>query len=1208
MAKEFPVIGVRAVVENVAGYVRDLGIISAATRYAQNNLKQLAGGQNSIVSALDEGKKGWKDWVVSVNGAVQGGAKFLATSDEVGSNVQELAKKVQLLPGSIGALSKSFAEGGSGSQQLLSSVKLLSMGSGDLAKRFSETTPQIAKMFDATNRGLPSLKSLSDGSKGAAELVGSLMKTVREAGSTAIPGLVEGFKSLGSAIAPLSPNVGGLVVALGPLVPIILGAVAAVVALGAAVNLAFRGAAFEGIESAFNNLASGAGLLGDALVSDLSKAAGHTISEMELMKNTNLALAGATGELRDKILTNLPQILEISRAQAAATGQSVDHLFQSLITGIKRSSPLLIDNTGLVLKVGAANEAYAKSVGKSVEELTEQEKQIAILNATVEAGSRAIEAQGGILDTASSKLARIQASVKDGLDAIALGLQPTFKTVLDFIYPFVQVFESIGKAVGAALRIFGELFVFVAGQFVGIFQVLGNVLSFAIDVIAQFLNFIGDILHSINMWITNTVTKVFGKFQVDWTDIWTTALQVVYLASFGIGKLMGALVSGFVWAGAQILGVVASIAEGIAAFLVGHSPPPEGPLSEIDKGGENTMLAWLDGFAKVSLDPIKSVAAEVQGMMGNIATMSQSQVESRLAALDRALKPFSDRLEIVKARFEAINEPAKAALDAIDRQMDKAAVALNQGVEGSDAIVRQLDVQKAALQSIIDKRQEEVDKAQIQFSIAKALQAEERTMLELRKKGFAVVDKVTKKQQSAVTKATGATGGSTGPKGGSGGGGDIAAPGAGGTDSGAGKGATPANQLLSTMGEGFQDGFGSALDQGDADLLIENTERIGSAWDSIQGVNLGDRIGEMFSGMGDTLNEKLVQPVQAAVDRAVNWFTDTEEEGTLAHGVSQIVSNLGTWVGDIGGEIDRVVVQPTREALSTLGAFFTDTETEGTFAYSLAQAGKWFTDTEDETTLAYAIANLPTRIGEWLEALPQTLMDNLTIPMLEAKDALWNFLFNPSDENSLAYKISNFFTGQGEGTLGSFLAGGAAAFLDFATVSVPNALRSIGLGVWTNLAVPIVNILNWVIERLNNFITGFNNIIGGAADVLSQVGINVPGGLGTIPVISTDAPSWLTGGATGGVFSGGSMVVGERGPEIMTSSSKMAVFPNNFVTAIDALSNVLVDTFSVSNPVFAQMAGGGNTSNSSTVMNNNFPKASDSQDAVRRMTMMGLFK
>ncbi len=89
------------------------------------------------------------------------------------------------------------------------------------------------------------------------------------------------------------------------------------------------------------------------------------------MQQANTALAGSSGQLATEMGAALPKLLEAARAAAKlnpAYGDA-EFMFQSLVGGIKRGTPLLIDNTGIVLKVGEATEAYAKSIGKSVTEL-----------------------------------------------------------------------------------------------------------------------------------------------------------------------------------------------------------------------------------------------------------------------------------------------------------------------------------------------------------------------------------------------------------------------------------------------------------------------------------------------------------------------------------------------------------------------------------------------------------------------------------------------------------------------------------------------------------------------------------------------------------------------------------------------------------------------------------------------------------------------
>lgn len=127
----------------------------------------------------------------------------------------------------------------------------------------------------------------------------------------------------------------------------------------------------EGVRAAFERLPEA-----ERIMSDLKTATAGTVSELDLMKRTvqaaNFGIA----------LESLPQLLEFAAIRAQQTGQSVDYLVDSIITGIGRKSPLILDNLGISavrLKEqfgGAALEAQsigdvAKAVGRIAgEELT----------------------------------------------------------------------------------------------------------------------------------------------------------------------------------------------------------------------------------------------------------------------------------------------------------------------------------------------------------------------------------------------------------------------------------------------------------------------------------------------------------------------------------------------------------------------------------------------------------------------------------------------------------------------------------------------------------------------------------------------------------------------------------------------------------------------------------------------------------------------
>jgi hypothetical protein len=94
----------------------------------------------------------------------------------------------------------------------------------------------------------------------------------------------------------------------------------------------------EGVERAFSRLNN------PQLLDQLREATRGTVSDLELMKQavsfSNFGLP----------VEKLGVAFEFARRRAADTGQSVDYLVQSIVTGVGRQSPLILDNLGISAK------------------------------------------------------------------------------------------------------------------------------------------------------------------------------------------------------------------------------------------------------------------------------------------------------------------------------------------------------------------------------------------------------------------------------------------------------------------------------------------------------------------------------------------------------------------------------------------------------------------------------------------------------------------------------------------------------------------------------------------------------------------------------------------------------------------------------------------------------------------------------------------
>lgn len=226
------------------------------------------------------------------------------------------------------------------------------------------------------------------------------------------------LKNLGDRISGTEKATGGMMGAMRVAGPIVAGI--GIAAAGAAVHLATMASKGVDIRNAFKKMAEESGRSSDELLRNISAAARGTVSQVDLMKQANQAFLLIGAEVGDK----LPRMMEIARAAAKATGQEVGFMFESIVTGIGRQSKLILDNLGINIRMEEAQQKYAASLGKTVEQLTEAEKKQAFLNEAMAQGESIIRRAGADQVSLAEKMAQANAAIDNMKQAIGEFLIP----------------------------------------------------------------------------------------------------------------------------------------------------------------------------------------------------------------------------------------------------------------------------------------------------------------------------------------------------------------------------------------------------------------------------------------------------------------------------------------------------------------------------------------------------------------------------------------------------------------------------------------------------------------------------------------------------------------------------------------------------------------------------------------------------------------
>lgn len=151
-----------------------------------------------------------------------------------------------------------------------------------------------------------------------------------------------------------------------------------------AMNVGKVAGQYQSIRDSLASMTKDMGLNVDAFEAGVAKASGGTLDKLTILTNATRALSLMGKDSFTDFGSQFEKLAELSKKASRATGTDVTFMFDSLITGMARESKMILDNLGITVDLTKAKEDYAKSLGKSTDELTTAESKTAVLNHTIE--------------------------------------------------------------------------------------------------------------------------------------------------------------------------------------------------------------------------------------------------------------------------------------------------------------------------------------------------------------------------------------------------------------------------------------------------------------------------------------------------------------------------------------------------------------------------------------------------------------------------------------------------------------------------------------------------------------------------------------------------------------------------------------------------------------------------------------------------------
>lgn len=212
-----------------------------------------------------------------------------------------------------------------------------------------------------------------------------------------------------------------------------------------------QGSKLPAIEGSFERLSRGVKQNGSEMRDAMRSATKGMVSDLDLMQTANKAML-----LGLPVTTkSMGELAKTATVLGKAMGQDATKSLDDLITALGRSSPMILDNLGLTVKVGEANEAYAKKLGKTVEQLTDAEKKIAFYDAAMEAARVKTKELGDQTQTLGEIVSSVWTQIGNKVTGVAADVNVGVGRILSSTKEFATFVSDVtqmglGAAVAAA--------------------------------------------------------------------------------------------------------------------------------------------------------------------------------------------------------------------------------------------------------------------------------------------------------------------------------------------------------------------------------------------------------------------------------------------------------------------------------------------------------------------------------------------------------------------------------------------------------------------------------------------------------------------------------------------------------------------------------------------------------------------------------------
>lgn len=276
----------------------------------------------------------------------------------------------------------------------------------------------------------------------------------------------------------------------------------------------------EPVRKSFDQLSQSIGESSDTMLKSLKEASKGAVSEYDLMLASNKAMKLWVAQNTE----DMTQLMKIARLYWQQMWQDVTKSFDDIVTWLWRWSAMILDNLWIVVNQTEAQEKYAQSLWKTVDQLTDAEKKQALVNATLEEWQKALDKFGEPAQTMQERMSELKNSFTEMWTRIWTAMLPVLEKLLEKIQPVV---DKIVERVEANPELASNILIAVTAisWLVFVLSSVAPAVSTVISIFTTMWSFITSTLIPAIWWLSTALGAVWLTLAVWWLREWLSWLE-----------------------------------------------------------------------------------------------------------------------------------------------------------------------------------------------------------------------------------------------------------------------------------------------------------------------------------------------------------------------------------------------------------------------------------------------------------------------------------------------------------------------------------------------------------------------------------------------------------------------------------------------------------------------------------------------------------